>query len=292
MTISGVNVTPGKGEPNVAKDPFCFCKGLPPKVGVPISFWEPARLVDVTRHAYKLMAFGGIKVGTESVRNRGSVGVVGNGTTQNSFYHVHWYKYPILSLLGFLTDFDCIEKSDLDIGYMSELDPLWGDDQLSVVLNGEASFFSNPIAQTACFADCASSTLNKPIDKLFWCAGCVGSLYPFTGTVPHHEGALPSSYLILSRIIAKLHRQLAIKAHDDGNFCEMTYLPMIKKSIYKTQLVYPVAQSSGSCVSLGASNLKWGHGKSFPYGGEDFVYLLWIRRQCCLDAVKAAMGGV
>jgi conjugal transfer pilus assembly protein TraU len=289
ITLGGVNVTPGKGSPDIDKKAICFCKGTPPKVGIPISFWEPARLVDVTRHAYTLVGLGGIKVGKESVKNRGTVGILDQGPSQNSFYHVHWYMYPILSWLGFLTDFECIETGDIDIGYMSELDPLWGDDQLSLVINAESALFSNPITQSACIADCGSSTVNKPLDNLFWCAGCMGSLYPFTGTVAHHEGALPASYLILHRAIAKLHRELAIKVHAKGNYCQKSFEPLIQKSVYKSQLVYPV--SLPLCSSLGASNLKWGNGASFPYQGEDFVYLLWIRRQCCLDAVKPAVGG-
>ena len=293
ITVSGINVTPDHQDFTKHRKTVCTCAGTPPKIGIPLTFWEPTRLVDVTRHAYKLIGLGGISVGKETIKNRGSIGVVGDGPTQSSFYHVHWYTYPILSLLGLFTDFVCIEKGNLDMAYMSELDPLWSDDQWSILVNPEAGFFANPLAQISCIADCASSSIGKPQDELFWCAGCEGSLYPFTGSVAHHVGAVQASSLLIQRVIAKLHRSLAIKGYDKNDYCEARLMPIIKKSLYKTQMVYPIPQTSGECHALGKSDTLWGTGKSYPGKGEDFVYLIWTKKQCCLDAVKpaAAAGG-
>lgn len=286
ITVSGVNVTPGQKEAIQYESRLCACKGLPPKIGVPLTFWEPIYLVDVTRHAYKLMGLGGISIGQESVKNRGSIGITADGPSQHSFYHVHFYTYPIMALLELFTDFVCAEKGDLNVGYISELDPLWNDDQLAVIINAEAAIFSMKEAQLACIADCLSTNLGKPLDKLFWCAGCQGSLYPFTGTVAHHTSALQASSLLVERILAKLHRCFLLKGQEKDEFCDSSYMPFIKKSLYKTQLVYPIAQTKGACQTLGKSDLLWGMGKSFPYGGEDFIYLIWKKKQCCLDAVK------
>lgn len=291
ITLSGVNVTPTYADQVSHHKAVCVCPGVPPKVGIPITFWEPTRLVDVTRHAYKLLGLGGVSIGPETVMNRGSVGVMGDGPGQNSFYHVHWYTYPLLSLLNLFTDFSCIEKSNMDVLYMSELDPLWNDDQLSLILNAEAAIFSNPLAQLTCTADCAASTYGKPLDKLFWCAGCEGSLYPLNGTVAHHVGAVQASALIVHRIIAKMHRLALQNGYDEDEFCMAKPMPIIKKSLYKTQLAYPIPQTKGQCQPLGKSDILWGAGKSYPYGGEDFIYLIWVKRQCCLDAVKPAILG-
>jgi conjugal transfer pilus assembly protein TraU len=286
ITVSGINVTPGYKDPIKYRLKGCVCGGVPPKVGIPITFWEPTRLVDVTRHAYKLLGLGGIKIGKETVKNRGSVGYADGDTTRTSFYHVHWYVYPVFHWLEVLTDFICLEKGSIDVGYITELDPLWNDDQLSVVINAEAALFSNPLAQLACIADCTSANLNKPMDKLFWCAGCEGSLYPFTGTVPHHVGAVQASSLLVHRMIAKLHRSYLLRGFDERNFCEARFMPVIKKSNYKTQLVFPIPQTVGPCNMLGRSDIIWGTGKSYPYGGEDFVYLVWRKKQCCLDVLR------
>jgi|688.fasta_scaffold03135_19 conjugal transfer pilus assembly protein TraU len=293
ITINGVNVTPGYKDQGEHNQRFCFCAGTPPRAGIPISFWEPCRLVDVTRHAYRLIGLGGITVGRESITNRGSIGVIEESSSRTSFYHVHWYTYPLFSLLGLFSDFPCVEKGEMDI-YMTELDPLWKNDLLSVILNPEAALFSSSPAQLACMADCASSSYNKPSDKMFWCAGCEGSLYPFTGTVPHHEGAVQASALLVHRIIAKLHRALLVKGYEEGEFCQPKYMPIIKKSLYKTQMIFPIPQTKGECHALGKSDLLWGMGKSYPKGGEDFSYLVWVKKQTCLDAIKptAAAAGV
>ncbi len=66
-------------------------------------------------------------------------------------------------------------------------------------------------------------------------------------------------------------------------------MPIIKKSMYKTQLAYPIAQTNGSCHALGKSDALWGVGKSYPVNGEDFVYIIWTKKQCCLDAVKPVL---
>lgn len=289
ITLSGINVTPNHNEQTSSKRPICVCTGTPPKVGIPLTFWEPLYLVDVTRHAYKLVGMGGISVGKESVKNRGSVGIVGEGPSETSFYHVHWYKFPIMALLGLFEDFVCVEQGQLDIPYMSELDPLWGDDRLSFIMNPEAALFSTPAAQTACLADCLLSSRGKNSDAFFWCAGCQGSLYPFTGTVPHHSGSLQATSLLVHRLLAKMHRVGALKGFEKGEFCSSKFMPLIKKSLYKTQLVYPVPQNS--CNPLGKSDQFWKKGRPIPTEDESFVYLIWTKKHCCLDATKFITAG-
>lgn len=287
ITISGINVTPGYEDlSNNSSKKFCFCSGTPPKAGLPITFWEPARMVEVTRQAYKLIGLGGISLGKDSVKNRGSIGLVTSSESKQSFYHVHWYYFPILAWLKLFTDLPGLEEGELDLVYLSEFDIGWNDDQYSFLINPESSLFSSPVAQLACIADCAASSADKPIDSLFWCAGCQGSLYPFTGTVAHHVGPIQASSLLVHRMIARLHRMRLLKGFADDNFCQAEYMPIIKKSLYKTQMVYPIAQSQGPCHALGKTDLLYGSGKSFPVDGEDFVYLIWIKKHCCLDAIK------
>lgn len=290
MTISGANITPDHKDTVDYSSLFCFCAGVPPKAGIPITFWEPARLVDVTRHAYKMLGLGGVSIGNETIKNRGVVGRGSGRATKSSFYHVHWYIYPVFSLLEILTDFTCIESGKFDAAYLTEFDPLWNDDHLGFIFNAEGALFCNPVAQLACIGDCTATSFSKPLDSLFWCAGCEGSLYPFTGTVAHHIGAVQASSLLVHRMIAKLHRFGLAKGFDEDEFCESKYMPVIKKSLYRTQMIYPSAQTIGPCHNLGESDFVWGAGKSFPYGGEDFVYLVWKKKQCCLDMIKVAAG--
>ena len=290
--VGGVNVTPNHRDTvKYSLSPFCSCAGTPPKIGIPLTFWEPVVLIDVTMTPYKLVAWGGSSIGQSDIRKRGSIAHVGD-SSRSSYYNVHYYNFPVLHWLGFLTDFACLESSEVCMPYLTELDPIWDDAEWSSVLNPEALLFANPLAQTACIPDCVASSAGSPIDELFWCAGCMGSLYPFVGFVSHHVGSVQASYLVLHRFLAKLHSIGEKLAYKDGDFCEKSVMPRIKKTHYKTQLIQPVANTSGPCHPLGKSDLFWGAGKSFPYGGEDFVYLIWEKKQCCLDMVKPSIKSV
>lgn len=284
--VAGANVTPSHGDYVSYHQRVCVCAGTPPKVGIPLAFWEPVALIDVTQTPYKSVALGNISLGKSDIRKRGSISHIGE-TARTSFYNVHYYKFPLLGWLGMLPGFSCIEsKADIDISYLSELDPSWNDDSWTAVLHPEAFLFANPLAQAACVADCTASSLDAPSDKLFWCGGCVGSPYPYTGHVSHHVGGFQASYILVQRLLAKLHSLGMIWGAEEGEFCEKKSMPRLRKTIYKTQLVHPVANAQGPCQPLGKSDAFWGAGKSYPYGGEDFSYLIWTKKHCCLDAVK------
>ena len=292
MTVSGVNVTPRSKDHVTYDKRFCICPGIPPKVGLPLTYWEPLYLVDVTREPFKLLGLGGASLGKSKLKHRGTVSQMPNSSQKTSFYNVHFYTYPVLAMLELFTDFVCSSNVKPNMGYMSELDLLWNDEQMAAIVNPEAGLFANNAAELACVADCTASSLGKPLDKLFWCAGCEGSLYPFTGTVSHHIGGIQASVLLVHRMIAKLHRSGMLMGYEKDEFCQAKQMRVIKKSLYKTQLVYPVAQTKGQCHPLGKTDLFWGRGKSYPYGGEDFVYLIWVKKQCCLDGTQPIVAGV
>ena len=92
LTVSGINVTPGSQGQTNNDQIVCSCIDNPPKFGIPITFSEPCYLIDVTRHAYKLIGLGGVSIGDENIKNRGSVRVNTDGNTSQSFSHVHFYS--------------------------------------------------------------------------------------------------------------------------------------------------------------------------------------------------------
>lgn len=289
--VAGANVTPNAKDNVSYSKGLCFCAGTPPKAGIPLAFWEPSHLVEVTRTPYKLSALGGVSLAKSTIRNQGAVSHVGV-SGRSSFYNVHYYQFPALSWLDFLGDFNCIERGSLEITYMSEFDPFWNDDEWASIITPEAHLFASPLAQVACIADCSATAMDKVLDELFWCAGCSGSLYPFVGYVPHHISGIQASHLLVQRLIAKLHSLGMIRGYGKNDFCQSKLLPRLKKSRYKTQIVQPIAQTQGPCIPLGQSELFWGANKSYPYKGEDFVYLIWTKKHCCLDAVKPVLKGV
>ena len=285
LTIAGVEVVKGNPSPKGSKQPICWCKGKVIQTmipGIPIGFWEPVRLVDVTRTPYCLVNMGGKQISDTGIAHRGDVNESIVDATHNSFYHVHWYVYPIIYWLEVLTDFICLDNLSIDLAYMTELDPLWNDDEKSIILNPEAGLFGNIAAQAACVADCVAATASVPLDPLFWCNGCQGSLYPFSGTVTEHMGGVQASLLITGRFMAKLHREgllsgtLGIKG-----LCEKYPMPIIKKSQYRLQMTYPIP-STQNCYALGHTEVLWQHDREFPFNGSDFGYLVWRKRDCCL----------
>ena len=281
-----MRISAGGEDTENSRDLICKCPMKTPpwvRIGIPVSFWEPVRLVDVTRTPYCLVSLGGISLMDRGIQGRGSIGNNSGNRMRHSFYHVHWYIYPLIYWLELLADFVCLEQAAFDVAYMTELDPLWNDDETAFILNPEAVLFGNPIAQAACSADCLTASTGFSHDYLFWCGGCQGSLYPYTGTITAHVGGVQGSLLAAQRMIAKLHREGLLWGYVgvDG-LCDKYPMPIIRKTQYKTQMVYPIPSTSGGCHPLGRSEVLWGTGKEYPYQGEDFGYLIWRKRNCCL----------
>lgn len=288
LHVAGVEIVKGNPSPKGPNKPICWCHSKVARVkvpGLPISFWEPVRLVDVTRTPYCLVNMGGKQVADTGIAHRGDVDEDSSDLTHRSFYHVHWYVYPIIFWLEVLTDFICLDNLPIDLAYLTELDPLWNDDEKSIILNPEAGLFGNIAAQAACVADCAAATTNLPLDSLFWCNGCQGSLYPFSGTINEHMGGVQASLLITGRFMAKLHREgLLWGTIGKPGLCEKYPMPIIKKSQYRLQMTYPIPTSK-NCYTLGHSEVLWQHDKEFPFKGSDFGYLVWRKRDCCLRPI-------
>lgn len=255
----------------------CVCSGFSPKIGLPISYYEPSRIVEVTMSPYKLVAMGGIKLSESGLKQRGSFSL-GKNMLDLRFYQVHWYKYPALFVFELLNDFFCIDKGPIDLAWMTEFDPTWNVDILNLIFHPEACILSSPQAHLACVADCLACGLSEGIDKMFWCAGCMGSVYPFSGYVSSEKDPWRASALLATRLIAKFHRLGFLRAYDQGQYCSSTYAPFYLKSQYRLQLAYP---KRFSCFMPGQTQIFLE--KATSLGREDFVYVLWKKKNCCLD---------
>jgi conjugal transfer pilus assembly protein TraU len=284
LRIAGIPVASGRPDPDTSPlTPICTClRGIKSRVGFPISFWEPARLVDVTRTPYCMVGLGGLSLTDSGAIGRGDVETDTDDQTEKRFYQVHWYFYPVFYLLQVLIDFACGESRDFDLGWITEIDPFWADDEKAAILNPEGILFGNPIAQAACAADGIAATAHLPLDELFWCGGCLGSLYPFGGTVSGSYGGVQASSLMAARFMASLHRKGLMKEHAGSDaLCAPHIQPILQKSHYRLQMTYPVPQTN-DCKTLGHTDITWNMGKEFPYEGEDFGYLVFRKKDCCL----------
>jgi conjugal transfer pilus assembly protein TraU len=269
--------------------PICSCIAPPPlfrRVGITVGYWEPMALVDVTRHPGCMVNLGGIHFPLGSETSAGYAESA-DDNRNSSFYYVHWYIYPLIYWLSILTDFACLDKADFDVAYLTELDPTWDDDEMAFFINPEVAVFANPIAQTACAADAMKSAVGLPIDTLFWCAGSHGSMYPLDGQVQDHVGGVAASTLLVERMTYKMHRELLLwdSTGDSAGeaLCHQHPTPILPKSRYRYQMVNPLPTTgSGGCFPFGRTTAIWGSGKEFPYQGEDFGYLIWRKRNCCM----------
>jgi len=266
--------------------PLCYCPGKIaglPQPGIAIGFWEPIRMVDVTKRPFCMVNLGGIKMAPEGFS------LIGTGTDEEQSEHtatwnLHWYINPAVFLLNLIMDSACMESTGFDVAYLTELDPLYNDEELSFILNPEAILFGNPIAQAACAADCIASSVRLPLDPLFWCAGCQGGTYPFTGTNNAHRASLQSTTLTVEKFMAKLHRQMMLWVTSGPDAMCMPYpSPIIKKSQYRIQTTFPVVgYGPFSCNPYGKTTVLHEMAKEIPITGEDFGFFIWRKRNCCL----------
>ena len=193
IKIAGVPISgPGGSYPDdSAKNPLCLCNdnlGVP-RPGVTTSMWEPARLIEFQRVPGCSSVLNGMRFPFDRT-NQGHHGEGDMDGGDGSFMHYHYYAFPLLTMLDLFIKQACNPDGymDLDIMYLSELDPTWNNDELAFFTNPEAALVANPVAAMACTADAVSSTAGKPLKQMFWCAGSWGTLYPLSGNQNGGEG--------------------------------------------------------------------------------------------------------
>lgn len=255
------------------------------RLGLNIGFWEPFALADITDTPYCLVNLGGHRLNLGLKQGRGGRQAKGRGQA-HAFYHVHWYKYPLIVWLNLITSMGCLQGGDFDVAYMTELDPTWRDSEMSFILSPESLLFGNPIAQGACAADSLAATLTgKPLDALFWCAGAQGSHYPLTGHVNTPLSPVQTALLLTERMNFKLHRELLISdsSPTPGAICRESHRPVLPKSRYRYEMVNQVADGK-HCYPSGYSTLAWEAGKIKPHTPRQYGFLIWRKRNCTFGA--------
>jgi len=281
VTLGGIELY----DSNVAKDtknpssPVCACDS-PIRVGIIGGFWEPVRLVDVSHEPYCFVNMGGMNMDVGIKRDMGTRSKA--TSAKISRWYVHYYMYPLLYWLELFMDFVCLERSSFDIAYISELDPMALDDELSNIIHPEAFLYNNILAQTACAADCLSANVGLARDTLHWCSGCQGSQYPMNNNINGHIGGVQASTNAAERMVYKMHR-LGIAdetaANNMKDTCHKRKSFIMKKSTYRYQMVNP---NPAKCQQFGKTTITFESRKEVPKIGEDFGYLIWRKRNCCI----------
>lgn len=286
IKVAGVAMANGNGviPEGATNSALCSCDqgGGMITPGVTTSMWEPARLIEFQR----VPGCSSVLNGTRFPFDRTFQGHHGTGVNDGgdgSFTHYHYYAFPLLSILDLFVNRTCNADGfmDLDIMYMSELDPTWNNSELAFFTNPEAAAVANPVAAAACTSDAIASSAGRPLKQMFWCAGSWGSMYPFSGHQNGGKGIIRDSSLLSARVLASLHRRgLAHKTMGDETMCRGVISPTLPKTQYKFTLLHPVPETDSSHV-LGESTLIWGNAKTIPAIGQDPIYVIWRWNDCC-----------
>lgn len=250
------------------------------RLGLAIGYWEPFAMTDVTRAPYCLVNLGGVqpKIPYGDIAGASAAPLSGD---EGAFYQVHWYRYPLMAWLNIITSLGCLQGGDYDLGYLSELDPMWHDDELSFLVNPEAILFSNPAAQSSCLLDAISATTHQANNALFWCLGSQGSSYPLTGHVSAEYSPLQNATLLSERMAFKLHREGFIEdsSGKNGAVCFQHYQGILPKARYRYELMNPTADAN-ACHPFGRSVTVWQMNRLKPNDRGNFGYLIWRKRNC------------
>ncbi|WP_298637055.1 TraU family protein [uncultured Umboniibacter sp.] len=272
--------------------PFCFCDD---DLGVPLpgtgtSLWEPTKIIELTREPGCSQVLH-----TRFPMDRLNQGhhKIGGNTQQSTFQHAKMYNAPLLQMLNMFSNFSCGVDGyfDLDLAYLSELDPTWDSDELAFFMTPEASLVaSNPLFTSSCAIDAAASTaagadddaLFKPLREMWWCSGSWGIFTPLTGNNVGSDSNVTATSLMTAKLLYSLHRRgIMHRGNGADAMCEGVIDTTMDKQSYKFTLIHPIPETESSHW-MGASEFRWGLGRTIPAVGEDLIYYVWRRNDCCL----------
>ncbi len=320
----GANIMKGQNEDfdtNANTTPICACLSSL-KIGVPTSFWEPAYLVDVHTAPGCMPTMGGLELPLPWGQNQfGATDIDKKSNVLKSFRHSAYYVSPIMYLLETVLDDSCSDRSQFDVGWTSEFDPTWDDDELSMLKMPIAFAFASAPGILAAGPDAAAAAVGFPIDTIFWQAGSWGPLYPLGGTSTNYVSSDQLGRLMTTRMLAEAHamsemaglfgkgsgRSFACRPGEVGCDSSVTKQAMcagspmdmprsliMQKGQYKIQRIFPVPQTAklplgGCCSPIGRSTILMETGSQGPGPDfKDFGYAVFRKRDCCAGVVTPA----
>lgn len=313
----------GSGEDfdtNASSKPVCLCLNQL-SVGAPVSFWEMSYIVDIHTQPGCMPTLGGMKLPVPWVDSQYGVISDAGDPRRSTFRNSAYYVSPMMYLLGAVLDDACSDRSPFDVGWTSEFDPTWSDDELALIKMPIAFAFSNILGAMAAGPDSLASSLGFPINEIFWQAGSWGPIYPLTGTVKDYRSMDQVGSLLATRMLAEAHamremaglfgygggRSYACEAGEAdcsdattkaamcaGSPGNMPPELIMKKRQYKLQRLFPtpntVKQPLGGCCSpIGRNTMLTEKGTQLPVEGyKDFGYAVFRKRDCCAGVVSPA----
>jgi len=281
IRIGGIKITLGYNNIDYSdvSSPVCVCMKPLPRIGLTVSLWEAPRIAETVYKPFVFPSFClNLGIGLVPRGGQESANVVSH-TRYN--WQVHWFTYPITDMLSIAMDFACLEHTGFDVAWLTEIDPAWNDDFISLFTYPETILFANPIAEFACIPE-RSMTANKNFgfNSLFWCAGNWGTTYPFEETITDTDDPTASSALAVAKVNALLHRNLvAKKTTGSSALCGLGFSFTFPKKQYKYQLAKPIR--GAGCIPVGEDATWWTSLKEPMVHDTYHVFVIWRKRDCC-----------
>jgi len=266
MGVELFNINGAAAPEGHANRGVCVCHGSwkelkLPTIGFSLGYWQPARLLELTRLPYCFPGLGGLRA-TMSLSTAGGAAQVGilsshevdQTLTEIDFVNIHYYAFPLFAILELLDLPSCNPDGYMtfDLLQIGEAYPNWYSDELSFLVQPESLVFANPFAQAAAMLECGYiAAMDKPIDNWWWTAGCWGMVYPFSGNMPVSSQIVNNWSLASTKFLYMLGRLKMIR-RTVGNdaLCDAQDMPILLKSQYRMQMAFPVAETDDSATKL------------------------------------------
>lgn len=287
MYIGGVRVG---GIANLAPDGRndrlgCACEdddlGLPVR-GVTLGLSIPKYLLTTTS-AYCFPELGGLQLGSElglvsryMGSNEDMIDTDVDSTSAQVSYSWHLASFPLTRMLELFSAPNCFLDgySTFDIMWISETIPFFYDSEDAFLAAPESIAFANPVAMAAAVADCLYASRPErernnqdEMDKAFFAAGCWGLIYPLTDVAGTMNDTVEAKSLIDVKALFLLSRIGVMKrTSGEDALCEDKPMPILKKSDFKFQRLWPNSESESINVDCQDENLCANNG---PEPGPD-----------------------
>lgn len=278
---------------------LCLCDDVNgvPMLGMRTSLWEPFRIIEMQRMSGCSSVLNGIRFPFDKL-NQGqdrslTTGYSSHEASMLSVRHYHYYSYPIMTMLDMWVPRNCNPGfyMDLDVMYMSEIDPTWNYDHIAFFTHPEAALIASPFGALACLPDSFMSQIDKPMNGLYWCAGSWGVMFPNTGHVNYQKDPLGETSLMAARVLYQLHRRaMEWRTMGKDAMCGGSIAPYLPKNQYRFSMFHPIAETSKN-HAFGEHQLLWGIGRQIPVKGEDPVFIVWRWLDCCNTSTGTLFGG-
>ena len=257
---------------------ICICPRPPPlffEIGIILSYWEPFLLEDTVSVAH-YSAMLGQSLGSallDELGGKNKSSDVVDIANESTFAQGHAYLLPLMEGICKRYDYGM---------WWSEFDPMWQNDELSILIHPEAALYANKEMQMACMLDATAVNLGYPLDFMPWCVGSGGSAYPMTGHVDN-DNIVQANSTAAARLIYKLCR-IGMICDPAYNLCGCNPTPVWIKSHYKMHTARPANRSPA--YPIGKSAKFYDTGLNPPFRGEqgpndEFLWVVYRKQRCC-----------